>query len=155
MVVLDCLYLVFLHFVLFAFCYICILSHLRFVTIALCLICILLHLQFVPFAICPICILIHLHFVGFAFCLFLRFCYICILSRIPFICIVWKLGNFRHHETKSAFNYSNVLLTNSKSKSWFQVPFGDWVSITIGFFNHSLQQASPLPTIRESFKDAI
>ena len=69
MVVLDCLYLVFLYFVLFAFCYIFILSHLHFVTIALCL----------------ICILLHLHFVGFAFCLFLTFCHICILSRIRFL----------------------------------------------------------------------
>ena len=69
MVVLDCLYLVFLYFVLFAFCYIFILSHFHFVTIALCLICILLHLQFVPFA-----------FVTFAFSRVYK------LSGLQFVC---------------------------------------------------------------------
>ena len=72
-------------FGIFAFCYICILSHLRFVTIALCLICILLHLQFVTFAFCYICIMSRLHFVWFAFYLFLTFCYICILSNLHFV----------------------------------------------------------------------
>ena len=83
MVVLDCLYLVFLHFVTFAFCYISILSHWRFVTIALCLIFILLHLQFVPLAFCYICILSGLHFVCFWHFVTFAFCQICILLRIP------------------------------------------------------------------------
>ena len=74
MVVLDCLYLVFLHFVLFAFCHICILLHLYFVSFAFCYNCIMSYLHFVTFAIWPICILLHLHFVGLAFCL------VCILS---------------------------------------------------------------------------
>ena len=85
MVVLDCLYLVFLHFVLFAFCHICILLHLYFVSFAFCYNCIMSYLHFVTFAICPICILLHSHFVWFPFCLFLTFCYICILSILHFV----------------------------------------------------------------------
>ena len=81
-----------LHFVLFAFCHICILLHLYFVSFAFCYNCImsylhLLYLQFDWFAFCYICILSGWHFVWFAFCLFWRFvtfafCPICILSRI-------------------------------------------------------------------------
>ena len=79
LVVLDCLYLVFLHSVTFAFCRICI-----FVKIALCLIfillqlhytiivfcynCILSGLHFVTFSFCRVCILLHLHFIKFALC---------------------------------------------------------------------------------------
>ena len=87
MVVLDCLYLVFLHFVLFAFCHICILLHLYFVSFAFCYNCIMSYLHFVTFAICPICILLHLHFVGFAFCL------VCILSGLHFVCF-WHFVTF-------------------------------------------------------------
>ena len=47
---------------IFAFCLICILSHLYFVTFALCLICILSYLHLVRFAFCFICILSYLHF---------------------------------------------------------------------------------------------
>ena len=61
-------------FGIFAFCLICILSHLHFVTFVFCLICVLLQLHYVLFAFCYICNLSHLHFVGFAFCL------VCILS---------------------------------------------------------------------------
>ena len=64
---------------IFAFCLICILSHLYFVTFALCLICILSYLHLVRFAFCFICILSYLHFVIFAICRF------CILSDLHFV----------------------------------------------------------------------
>ena len=69
MVVLDCLYTGFLHFV---FCQICILSF-----------CILSYLYFGIFPFCSICTLFHLYFVAFVFS------YICILAIcILFFCIL-------------------------------------------------------------------
>ena len=59
-------------FDIFAFCYICISSHLHFVTIPLCL-----------FAFCYTCNLPHLHFVCFWRFITFAFCQICILSWIP------------------------------------------------------------------------
>ena len=67
-------------FGIFAFCLICILSHLHFVTFVFCLICVLLQLHYVLFAFCYICNLSHLHFVTFAFCR------VCILSGLHFVC---------------------------------------------------------------------
>ena len=74
-------------FGIFAFCLICILSHLHFVTFVFCLICVLLQLHYVLFAFCYICNLSHLHFVTFAFCR------VCILSGLHFVCF-WRFVTF-------------------------------------------------------------
>ena len=58
----------FLHFVLFAFCHICILLHLHYLSFEFCLICILSGLHFVTFAFGLNCILLYLQYVRFAFC---------------------------------------------------------------------------------------
>ena len=76
-----------MHYVSFAFCLICILSHLHFVTFVFCLICVLLQLHYVLFAFCYICNLTHLHFVTFAFCR------VGILSGLHFVCF-WRFVLF-------------------------------------------------------------
>ena len=85
--ILVCLYMGFLHFVLFAFCHNCILLHLHYVLFAFCLICILSGLHFVSFAFCLICILLYLQYVGFAFCQICILSFFCILS----VCILSNL----------------------------------------------------------------
>ena len=72
---------------IFAFCLICILSHLHFVTFVFCLICVLLQLHYVLFAFCYICNLTDLHFVTFAFCR------VGILSGLHFVCF-WRFVAF-------------------------------------------------------------
>ena len=95
-----------MHYVLFAFCYICNLSHLNFVT----------------FALCRICILSGLHFVCFWRFATFAFCQICILSRIPFILILWRIS-FRKISSKRiprilSTRISSLSLSSTKKKSY-------------------------------------
>ena len=82
--------MVFLHFVLFVFCSICIMLHLYFVTFVFwqflfcpflfSCVCILKFWYFVPFVFCYTCILLHL-------CLYfgIVFCSVCIMEHLYFV----------------------------------------------------------------------
>ena len=94
--------LVFLHFVLFVFCSICILLQLYFVTF------IFWQFVFCPFIFCCVCILEFLYFDIFAFC------HVCILFRLYFgvvFCSVYILSWI--HISKPQKHFSS-LTTASK-----------------------------------------
>ena len=123
------------HFVLFEFCYICIMSHLNFVTIALCIICILLQLHFVSFAICYNCILWGLHFVCFWHFVTFAFCQICILLRIP------------HHQKKTQRRGTRKWYTQDWKFWWWE-----WIIV---YLDNESASCFPLRTIFQFISNFI